>query len=50
MREAQLPGWKCPRCGYLNEADIVTCVACEYPRPDTESYADIPYEEQEVES
>ena len=49
MQEPRLPGWKCPQCGYDNEADVVTCVACEFPRPDSESYADLPFDEPEVE-
>ena len=47
MHEHLLPGWKCEKCGSRNEEATVTCCLCETPRPGTESYADLVFEDTE---
>lgn len=48
MHEPQLPEWTCPGCGAMNQEDLVSCWSCDYPRPGTESYADLVDEDVEV--
>ncbi len=50
MREHALSSWVCEKCGYRNDEDAVSCGLCEHPNPQTESYADMMFEEYETDA
>ena len=47
MWDHHLLDWICENCNNRNDEDLVTCCACNHPRPQTESYAEIWIEDME---